>query len=68
MDHEDLTDVEPMPSTWIGPGRYEVIGTGRSVVVQKDGRRWSLIVDQQEYKSFATKREALQWCQCDTTL
>jgi hypothetical protein len=75
------TDIIPMTSTRIlspfGLGfAYEVIGTSRACVVVKEkvyrhmggGIQWVLYVDGKRYRSFETKRAALQRCQTDVTL
>lgn len=65
----------PMTSTRVGDGVYEVLGTSRNVRIQRayhesytergvmvaDG--WHLIVDEEWWQTFATKRAALQACQ-----
>lgn len=61
----------PMRSVKIAPGRYEVLGTSKHcevVKVWKGGAygsapAWHLIVDEEWWQTFPTKRAALQACQ-----
>jgi hypothetical protein len=64
---------QPMPSSRIGDGVYEVIGTSRGCVVRRvkwfaGPTVWHLEVDGEHVRSFDTKREALVYCQDDITL
>lgn len=62
-----MSAAQPMPSTKIFAGKYQVLGTSREcIVVQYQWvsiTGWKLMVDGEFHKSFSTKREALVYCQ-----
>jgi hypothetical protein len=76
MPEMPWSDCQPMPSTQVRPGEYEVVGTARHVTVNKEkvyrhmggGIEWVLYVDGKRYRTFDTKREALVYCQYDASL
>lgn len=56
-------DVIPMTSARIYEGRYEVLGTSTCCIIERCVGTWVLKSDGKPIKDFATKREALQYCQ-----
>ena len=58
-----MSDVIPMTSVKLGPGRYKVTGMYRRCVLVRTLAGWELVLDDEAVAVFRTRREALQFCQ-----
>lgn len=63
----EFTSSQPMPSTRIHAGKYQVLGTSQECIVEQyqwiSITGWRLMVDGEFHRSFPTKRAALVYCQ-----